>query len=337
MKGIFKVIRIDKDGADVNLDHERREIESAGAILEGYDAVTEEEIIKAAKDADVILTSEGRISRRVIEALPELKAVVRYGVGYDTVDVEAATENQVIVVNVPDFCWEEVANHVMMFLLAQSKKLIKLNEMVKAGCWMEAKQALSPMAAVHDETLGIIGCGRIGSTVAAKAHSFNMNILGYDKYLPEEAAEKAGIILVGLEELLQRSDYVTIHTALTTETYHMIGEAQFNMMKPTATIINTSRGATIDETALISALQNKKIQAACLDVFEKEPVDPQNSLLKMDNVTVLPHSASYSDAAFKQLYKSVGQEAARIALGVMPKNIVNRSVKPKIGLVQIYE
>ncbi len=330
MKGKFLAVRIDRDGAEVDLQYERREIESAGALLEGHNAVTEGEIINAARDADVILTSEGRITRRVMEALPKLKAVIRYGVGYDTVDVDAATENNIMVVNVPDFCWEEVANHVIMFILAQSKKLIKLNSMVKAGHWKEAKLVLPPMAAVHGETLGIIGCGRIGCTVAAKARCFDMNILGYDKYIQEEAAKKAGIVPVSLEELLQKSDYITIHTALTPETYHMIGETQFNMMKPTATIINTSRGPTIDEGAMISALQNGNIQAACLDVFEKEPVDPGNPLLKMDRVTVLPHSASYSDAAFVRLYISVGREAARIAQGVMPENIVNRSVKAKI-------
>lgn len=332
MNDSFKVVRIDKDGAGADLTYERREIEAAGAILVGRDAATEEEVIRAATDADVILTSEGRISRRVMEALPRLKAVVRYGVGYDTVDVEAATENQVMVVNVPDFCWEEVANHAIMFLLAQSKKLVQLNAMVKAGQWKQAKRALAPMAAIHGETLGIIGCGRIGRTVAKKALCFEMNVIGYDKYLPKEVAESAGITLVGLDELLQRSDYITIHTALTPETYHMIGEAQFKMMKPNATIINTSRGSTIDEAALIRALQQKRILAACLDVFEKEPVDTDNPLLKMDSVTVLPHSASYSDDAFTRLYITVGKEAARIAQGIMPRSIVNQSVKPKIKL-----
>lgn len=333
MEKIFKVARIDKDGAKAVLDDEWGELKDTGAQLKGYDCVTEDEIIKAASDADVILTFGGVITRRVMKSLPELKAVVRYGVGFDTVDIQAATDNNIMVVNIPDFCWEEVANHVIMLILAQSKKLIKMNAMVKNGQWEKAKGELAPMSCVHGETLGIIGCGRIGRTVAKKAQCFGLNLIGYDAYLPKEIASEAGITLVSLDELLSRSDYITLHTALTPETYHLLSAEQFKKMKSNAVVINTSRGPTIDEAALISALGSGEIAAACLDVFEQEPVDPENPLLKMDNVIVLPHSASYSDAAFTRLRASAGREAARMARGMMPKNIVNKGVKPKAKLL----
>lgn len=328
----IKVVRIDIDGSRVNMEDELNELRSVDAILEGYDCTNENEIIEAAKEADVIITNNATISNKVCASLPKLKAIIRYGVGFDTVDINSATQNNIIVINVPDFCREEVANHVIMLMLAQCKKLIKLNELVKAGNWDKARQAQKPMASIYGETLGIIGCGKIGQTVAAKARCFGMKIIGYDKYLPFEIAAKSNIELTGLDELLAKSDYITVHANLTKETYHLIGEKQFRLMKPNATIINTSRGPIIDELALINALQEKLIAAACLDVFEQEPVDHNNPLLRMDNVITLPHSASYSDSSFLQLRISVGQEAARIARGILPKNIINKDVEPKIKL-----
>ena len=159
-----------------------------------------------------------------------------------------------------------------------------------------------------------------------------MEVLGYDPYIDKSLAEKFDITLVSLPELLGRSDYVSVHTALTNETYHLVGEEQFALMKPNAFFINTARGAVVDEPALIRALQERKIAGAGLDVFEKEPVDPDNPLLKMDNVIVMPHSASYSDAAFRRLCKSVGQEAARLLSGRWPRNVVNKACRPKVDL-----
>lgn len=320
----FKVVRIDENGSSASMVEEKSALAGTGAILEGYDCVTEDEIIIVAHDADVIITAEAIISSKVIEALPDLRAIIRYGVGFDTVDVNAATKNNVLVVNVPDFCLEEVSNHVIMFILAQCKKMIPLNNMVKSGLWEEAKRAQIPMSSVHGETLGIIGCGKIGCAVAKKALEFKMHIIGHDKYLSREITDKAGIKLVSFEELLKQSDYLTLHVPLTPETHHMLSKEEFRQMKLNAVVINTSRGKVIDEQALIMALRNNKIAGACLDVFEPEPIVRDNPLLKMENVITMPHSASYSDSAFKRLAESVGLEASRIAKGQMPKNIVNK-------------
>jgi D-3-phosphoglycerate dehydrogenase len=190
------------------------------------------------------------------------------------------------------------------------------------------------MGSIYGQTLGIIGCGNIGRITARKAQCFGLKILGYDPYVDKSLAKESGITLVSLPELLKESDFVSVHALLNKETWHLIGEGEFKQMKPTAYFINTSRGSVVDEPALIKALQEKWIAGAALDVFEKEPVDSDNPLLKMDNVVVTPHSASYSDVAFKRLRTSVGQEAARVLSGRWPKNVVNKTVKPKVNLAK---
>ena len=167
-----------------------------------------------------------------------------------------------------------------------------------------------------------------------KAQCFSLRVLGYDPYLDKALAKEVGITLVSLPELLKESDFVSIHTLLNEETRHLIGEKEFRQMKPTAYFINTARGPVVDEPALIKALQEKRIAGAGLDVFEKEPIDSDNPLLKMDNVVVTSHSAGYSDVQIVRLRTSVGQEAARVLSGRWPRNVVNKTVKPKVELVK---
>ncbi len=328
----FKVVRVDRGGSRIPMENEARELAKVGAELIGADSSSEEETIEAAKDADIILTAAAQITRRVMEALPKLQAVVRYGIGYDTVDVDAATDNNVIVINIPDFCLEEVSTHAIMLLLACNKRLALFNTLVKEGRWAEWGRMRTPMGSYYGQTLGIVGCGHIGLVTARKAKAFDLKVVGYDPYLDKSVAEAAGITLVTLPELLKESDYISLHTPLNSETRHLIGESELKQMKPTAYLINTARGSVIDEPALIKALQEGWIAGAGLDVFEKEPVDPDNPLLKMDNVTVTPHSASYCDVAFDRLYTCVGAEAARVLSGKWPKNHVNKGVKPKKAL-----
>jgi D-3-phosphoglycerate dehydrogenase len=170
---------------------------------------------------------------------------------------------------------------------------------------------------------------------ARKAQSFGLKIIGYDPYVDKILAKESGITLTSqLSELLEESDFVTIHCLLSEETRHLIGEKEFKQMKPTAYFINTARGAIVDEAALIKALQEKRLAGAGLDVFEKEPVSPDNPLLKMNIVVVMPHSASYSDAAVEQQAINPAQEVARVLGGQWPKNVVNETVKPKVRLIK---
>ncbi|MFQ5996146.1 MAG: C-terminal binding protein [Dehalococcoidales bacterium] len=330
----LKVVRVDRMDDRSPMVEEAKELAKLNVELVDADCATEDEIIERAKDADAILVVSAKITRRVMEALTKCKVIVRYGIGYDTVDVAAATDNGILVVNIPDFCFEEVSNHAIALLLVCAKKLVFLNNGVKQGGWIECKRAQAPMGSIYGQTLGLIGCGNIGRMTARKARCFDLRILGYDPYVNKSLAKEHGITLVSLPELLKESDYISVHALLNEETWHLIGEKEFRQMKPSAYFINTSRGSVVDEAALIKALQERWIAGAGLDVFEKEPIDPDNPLLKMDNVVVLPHSASYSDVAFKRLRTSVGQEAARVLSGRWPKNWVNKTIKPKVDLIK---
>ncbi len=331
----FKVVRVDGiSGLLATMVEEAEELAKVNAELVGADCTTESEIIEAAKDADAILVVFAQITRRVMEMLPKCKVIVRYGIGFDTIDVDAATDNGILVVNIPDFCVEEVSNHAIALLLACARKLVLLNEGTKQGRWAECKRAQAPMVSIYGQTLGLVGCGSIGRMTARKAQCFGLKALGYDPYLDKALAKEYGITLVSLPELLKESDFVSVHTPLNKETWHLMGEKEFKQMKPTAYFINTSRGSVVDEPALIKALQEKWIAGAGLDVFEKEPVDPDNPLLKMNNVVVTPHCAGYSDAAIKRNRRGVGQRAASVVSGRWPKNVVNKTVKPKVNLVK---
>ena len=334
----FKVMRVESRFqvplSFATMEVEAEELAMVNAELVEVECATEDEIIKAAKDADALLVIFAPMTRRVLEALPKLKVIVRYGIGYDNVDVDAATDNGVLLVNIPDFCLEEVANHAIALLLALNGELLSINEGMKQGRWAESQLIRATIGAPYEQTLGLVGCGKIGSMTAKKAQCFGFRILGYDPYIDKSLAKEHGITLVGLPELLKESDFVSVHTLLNKETRHLIGEKEFKQMKPTAYFINTSRGAVVDEAALIKALQEKWIAGAGLDVFEQEPVAPDNPLLKMDNVIVSPHCCSHTVASIKRLKTSVGQEAARVLIGRWPKNVVNKTVKPKINLVK---
>ena len=336
MEKQFKVVWVGKGASRVPMVEEAEELAKVNAELVEADCATEDEVIEAAKDADVILWGGAQITHRVMEALPKCKAIIFESVGFDAIDVDAATDNGIIVVNnpAPQWCVEEVSNHAIALLLACAKKLILLNNGIKRGRWAEVRGALSPIGSIYGQTLGLIGCGNLGRMTARKAQCFRLKVLGYDPYVDKSLAKEHGITLVSLPELLKKSDFISVHTFLNKETWHLIGEGEFKQMKPTAYFINTARGPVVDEPALIKALQEKWIAGAGLDVFEKEPVDLDNPLLKMDNVVVTPHCASHSDASLKRPGIIVLQETVRVLSGRWPKNVVNKSVKPKVNLVK---
>ena len=337
MERQLKVVRMSGMGGSFpSMTETAEELAKVNAEIVEAICVTEDEVIEAAKDADVILVGQAPITRRIMEALPKCKAIIFGSVGFDKIDVDAATDNNIIVVNNPAPQWliEEVTNHAIVLLLACAKKLVFLNNSVKQGRWTELREILSPMGAIYGQTLGVIGCGSLGRMTARKAQCFSLKVLGYDPYVDESLARENGITLVDLPELLKESDFVSAHVFLNKDTRHMMGEKEFKQMKPTAYFINTSRGPVVDELALIKALQEKQIAGAGLDVLEKEPTDPDNPLLKMENVIVTPHSAGYSDAAQKLQRIIVGQEAARVLSGQWPKAVVNKGVKPKVNLAK---
>ena len=327
-----KVVMVDSFATNMAAAEETKELDKVNAVLVKVNCSTEDEVIQAAREADAIITRFAPITRRVLEAVPKCKVIARYGIGYDNIDIDAATDNNILVVNTPDFCLEEVSNHVIMLILACAKRLQLFSNYAKQGRWHEWRQIQLPMVSIYGQTLGLIGCGHIATMVAKKARCFDLKIIGYDPYLDKSLAMELGITLMKLTELLSEADFISVSTPATKETWHLIGEEQFKQMKPSAYFINTARGSVVDESALIKALQEKWIAGAGIDVFEKEPVDSDNPLLNMDNVIVTPHTAFYSDKALERVRLSVGQETARVLCGKWPQNVVNDKVKPKTKL-----
>ena len=343
MKKKYKILRIYHpadpkvlaSGPPLTLQHIEKFGEVDAELIEIVDT-NKGELIEAGKDTDIILLANAPITRWMLEASPKCLAIVGQYVGFDYVDVEAATENNIIVVNNPssEWCIEEVSNHAITLLLACAKKLVLLNNLVKDGRWDDAKKAQKPMGSIYGQTFGIIGCGAIARMVARKAQCFGLKVIGYDPNIEKSLAEENRITLVELPALLKESDYVSAHASLNQTSYHMMDEKAFKQMKSSAFFINTARGNVADEPSLIKALQEKWIAGAGLDVFEKEPVEKDNPLLKMDNVIVLPHDGSYSDNAFSQAPINASKEIGRILRGKWPRNVVNKSVNPRIKLVK---
>jgi D-3-phosphoglycerate dehydrogenase len=335
MANQYKVVCLGKLSGG-SLETEQKELSRVNGQVELAQArcATEQDLIAAAGDADAILGGGRLFTRKVLQSLKKCRAIVTYSVGFDGIDLEAAAENGIIVVNNPAFAWcvEEVSNQALTLLLACAKKLTIMNELTRGGGWANARKELLPMGSIYGQTLGIIGCGNIGRLTARKAQAFGLRVLGNDPYLEKSLASQYGITLMSLPKVLREADYVSLHTPLDKQTRHLMGEAQFKMMKPTAYLINTARGGIIDEQALIQALRAKTIAGAGLDVFETEPVEPNNPLLKMSNVIAFPHSASFSDEALEVQAVNPSQEVARVLNGFWPKNPVNKTVKPRVAL-----
>ena len=300
--------------------------------LETYVCSSPGEAIEAIKGADVIIDQGVPMPREVIQEIDAAQAIVSFGHGFNHIDHNAATEQGVMVVNSAGFCTEEVSNHTLMLLLACAKKLTHLDRLVKAGQWdARTRLEITPMAPVDGQTLGLVAFGNIARATARKAKVFGLEVIAYDPYVQPWIAKEYRVELVpSLEALAQRSDFVSMHTPLNDETRKLLSTAFFKAMKPTAYFINTCRGPTVDEAALIKALEDGEIAGAGIDVFEVEPTPGDNPLLRFDNVAVTPHSAGTSDNSRVAVQVQVGQEAARLLGGQWPMSVVNGDVRAQL-------
>ena len=297
---------------------------------------SEGEAIEAIKGVDVIINQGVPLPRPVIREIDRAQAIVSFGHGFNHIDHNAATGQSVMVVNTAGFCSEEVSNHTIMLLLACAKNLTLLNNLVKEGRWgPDTRSHTLQLDPIDGQTLGLVGLGNIARATARKARAFGLEIIAYDPYVQPWIAKEYGVELVGsLEELARRSDFASVHVPLNDETRKLVGESFFSAMKPTAFFINTCRGPTVDEQALINALRNGTIAGAGIDVFEQEPTPADNSLLKMDNVIVTPHSAGASRVSRVASQVRIGQETARILQGAWPMSLVNPEVRAGIPVRQ---
>jgi D-3-phosphoglycerate dehydrogenase len=316
-----------KPGTELPIESQVLNVPDVEFILRGR-CDTPAKVLEAVRDADAALCGSEPYTREVFANAPKLKVVVRYGIGVDTIDLEAATEYGVMVANFPDFCIEEVANHALVLMLACAKKVVQLDRTLREKGWQAARALLSPMGTVHDQTLGLIAFGNIARAFAKRAKLLRMQVIAYDPYVDPAVFAEAGVESVGLMEVAERSDYVSCHLPLTPQTRGMIDAAFFSRMKPTAYFINTSRGAVVKEADLIAALEKKQIAGAALDVFEKEPIETTHPLCAMPNVILLPHTASYADATFQSLYYRVANAALTVVRGGVPEFVANPEVLP---------
>lgn len=324
----FKVVITDYEFS--TLAPEEEVLATVDAELIRAQCKTEDEVIKAAKGADALINQYAPISRKVLEALPNLKVVSKYGVGVNTVDIDAATENGIMVANVPDYCMDEVSDHAIALMIASARKIVRLNNEVKAGNW-DFKVSV-PIFGLRGRVLGLVALGRIPQTLVKKAQAFGIKVIAYDPFIAEGVAKNLEVELVELNELCKRSDFISVHAPLTEVTRGMISDEQFDLMKKEAFIINTARGPIIDEKALIHALEVGKIAGAGIDVTEEEPIQKDNPLLKMDNVIISPHAAWYSEESQLELKTKTAQNVADVLAGYYPTYLFNKEVKEKVSL-----
>jgi D-3-phosphoglycerate dehydrogenase len=328
----FKVVTT-APRAGYAFEYERESLDPIGAEIVVVPNEGEAQLREAVADADALMMGAGlSATADLIEGLRQCKIIVNGGVGVDRIDVEAATEATIPVVNVPDVWLNEVADHAMMLLLASIRKLVWANGVTSSRGWAEVYQKLRPVPRIQGKTLGLIAFGNIARNVAKRAQAFGMTVIAYDPLVGAEVMAEHGVEKRSLEDLLRGADFVSAHAPHNRHTHHLMSEAQFALMKPTAIFVNTGRGRVVDEPALIRALQEGRIAAAGLDVTEQEPADPNNPLRTMENVILTPHTAYYSDEAYVESRRRVGQEIAAILSGRRPRNCVNPSVLERLSL-----
>jgi len=325
----YKVVMTDYDFE--SLEEIEKALDKVDAEFIPAQCKSESEVIELAREADAVINEYyNPLSRKVIEHFKRCKVIVRTGIGLDTIDIQAATDHNICVVNVPDYCLDEVAEHALSLVFALARKLCILTNSVKKGQWNW--HIIKPVFKIKGQTLGIVGLGKIGRSLAKKAKGLEMSLVCYDPYIDPQIAEKHRVKLVSFENLLKESDFISIHAPLNEESQGMFGEEEFKMMKEEAYVINTSRGPIIENKALYKALKEGWIAGAGLDVMEKEPPDREEHLLGLENVILTPHCAWYSQDSLVRLKTMVGEEVARVLKEKRPLSLVNPEVLKKVNL-----
>ena len=319
-----KVVLVDStknDGFEEFYTVQREILEKNGIDFVLEDCKNEDDVIAKCKDADALLVVSLQITPKAIEALDNCKVMVRYGIGYDAIDVEAATKKGIMVCNIPDYCIEEVATHTIALMLAAIRKICFYNNQLIDGKWLVNSgysiRRLSTM------TLGLVGFGHIARQTAKYAQAFGMTIYAYDPFVTEEQMAALNVKKMDLDELCRNSDVVSVHVPLNEQTRHIINKDNIAIMKDGVILINTSRGPQVCEEDLIAAVKSGKVKAAGLDVCESEPISiPHHPLFETGNIIVTPHAAYYSEEASVDLWSKAAQTVANVLNGEIPHNIV---------------
>ncbi len=314
------------EGPVCGLDEEL--IRQTGGEVRYGRAESDAERIRMAEDAEVIVMGATPLTRAFFAAVPRMKGVVRLGIGVDNLDIGAATEFGIVIGNVPDFCSEEVSEHTLGLIFAVTRKIAFADRKSRSGQWVPGMDALMrPMKRLSGQTLGIIGLGKNGRTLARKAQGLGLNVIGFDPYLSEDAARAMGITLMSLHELLPQADIISLNVPVTKETRELINPRTLALVKTGAILINTARGPVVDETALAAALASGRLSGAGLDVLQNEPLRLPHPLAEFDNVVFTCHYASLSESSYASMRRQVSDQVVQILRGEFPKNFVNPQVK----------
>lgn len=312
------------DYAWPTLEIERTVLAAVDAGLMVSESGAPDDLLRLAPSADAILTCFKQIPPTVLDAAPRCRIVSRYGIGLDNIPVEHATQLGIVVTNVPDFCLDEVADHTLALLLACARRIVDYAQATRAGVW--SQQSARPMVRLAGQTLGLVGYGNIAARVAQKARALGLEIMAYTPRLRADALAPWGRATNDLDELLAQADYVSLHAPLTEATRGLIDARALRRMKPTAYLINTARGAIVDERALRQALREGWIAGAALDVLSQEPPAADHPLLGLENVILTPHAAFYSQEAIADLETRAAQHVAQALRGQIPNHVVNPAV-----------
>ncbi|MEX0760892.1 MAG: C-terminal binding protein [Dehalococcoidia bacterium] len=315
------------------VDVDRSAFDGLSADIERVMVSSKGEMMEAVRGADVVMAMV-QVDADVIASMDRAKAVCGFGHGFDGWDVQAATEAGIMVTNAAYICNWEVANHAAAMILALNRKLVQYDRAMRAGVW--DRPAGRPIGPLDEEVAGLIGFGAIGRSLAKRLQPFGLVVRAYDPYAEDWMFREYGVQRVNSpEDLLKASDYVSIQTPHNDETHHLMGEAQFRTMKSSAFFVNCCRGGVVDEKALVSALNEGWIAGAGLDVFEQEPTNPDNPLLKQPNVIATPHAAGESTLSGEWSTRTASRQAADVLRGIWPSRVVNPEVRQRLRPVSI--
>jgi len=319
---------------DCNFEYsfERQQLAAHGIELREQKSVTEEEIIRACAEADAVILEGAKtpLTSRVIGEFRRCRVIAKYAVGVDNIAVPAATDAGVVVANAADYCTEEVSDHAVALLLASARRIVAMDRHVRSGGWAGFTRTHS-LRRISQLTLGFVGMGRIARATAKKMVGFQLRMIASDPYLAGPALID-GVEMISLERLLRESDLISVHVPLTAETRGLIGETAIRAMKPTAILVNTSRGPVVDQTALVSALRENRIGGAALDVVEEEPLPRSSPLREFDQVILTPHTAADSADSLQHARRTVVNSVAAVLSGFWPPFPVNPTVSPRFPL-----
>jgi D-3-phosphoglycerate dehydrogenase len=310
------------DYAWPSLDPERAILAAAGAEIVVADSGDEDELVELSSGADAILTNWKPVTARLLANATQCMTVARYGVGLDNIDVAAATELGIVVTNVPDFCVDEVSDHTLALVLALSRRIVDFAGQTRSGGW--DNKGFGNMHRLRGQTLGLIGFGRIARRVAGKARPFGYRVLAYSPSLTP--GNHDGVTAASFEKVLRSSDVVSLHAPATPSTRNMIGESELAMMRPGSLLVNTARGALVDEDALRRALMEGRLGGAGLDVMDEEPPPPDHPLRSTPGVVMTPHASFYSVESVRELQETAADNVAAVLGGRLPRTVVNPDV-----------